>query len=90
MNLDLLLPFGIIVALVVYLIFSRNKFEKSVLDIYEAKFEEWKKHNSSNSSPVISKELVGLIFKENGKINIELINKEIKSKIEKGKFEIKE
>jgi hypothetical protein len=47
-TLDLLIPFGILLVLVIYLIYSRTKFEKNVVDVYEKKFEEWKHHESSN------------------------------------------
>ena len=48
MSLDLLIPFTILLGLVVYLIYSRNQFEKKMLTLYEEKFEEWKKHTTLN------------------------------------------
>lgn len=90
MELDLLIPFAILLLLVIYLIYTRNKFEKSIVSLYEEKYEEWKKHTSSNEEKVNYKELVGLIFKENDKINIELLNQEVKRRIVQGKFDIKE
>lgn len=90
MELDLLIPFAILLLLVIYLIYTRNKFEKSIVSLYEEKYEEWKKHTSSNEEKVNYKELVGLIFKENDKIKIELLNQEVKRRIVQGKFDIKE
>lgn len=90
MALDLLLPVTILVAIVIYLIYSRNQFEKKMLNLYEEKFEAWKKHNPSTEASKESKEFVGLIFKENGKISIELHNDSAKRPLEQGKFEIKE
>lgn len=92
MGLDLLIPFGILLALVVFLIYSRSKFEKNVVDIYEKKFEEWKKHTdtSLDSKKEVCKELVGLVYKEGYNINIELLNDKVKSQIERGKFSIKD
>lgn len=90
MELDLLIPFAILLVLIIYLIYTRNKFEKSIVLLYEEKYEEWKKHTSSNEEKVNYKELVGLIFKENDKINIELLNQEVKRRIVQGKFDIKE
>ncbi len=89
MNLDLLIPFGILISLVVYLIYTRTKFEKEMLSLYEGKFNEWKKHYSKEEKPAY-KELVGLIFEENGKISVELHKVDSKQKILQGKFEIKE
>ncbi len=89
MSLDLLIPFGILISLVVYLIYTRTKFEKEMLSLYEGKFNEWKKHHTKEEK-AICKELVGLIFEENGKISIELHKVELKEKIVQGKFIIKE
>lgn len=90
MSLDLLIPFSILLVLVIYLIYSRNQFEQKMLSLYEEKFEAWKKHTTVNKEKTVSKELVGLIFKENDKINIELRNHSVKRRIEQGKFDIKE
>lgn len=89
-SLDLIIPFTILLVLVIYLIYSRNQFEKKMLMLYEEKFEEWKKHTTVNKEKNSCKELVGLIFKENDKINIELRNKSVQRRIEQGKFDIKE
>ena len=90
MTLDLLLPFGILLVLVIYLIYSRNQFEKKMLTLYEQKFNEWKQHATTKSEQKSCKELVGLIFKENDKISVELLNKEVKRRVVLGKFDIKE
>ena len=90
MSLDLLIPFTILLGLVIYLIYSRNQFEKKMLTLYEEKFEEWKKHTTLNKEKNSCKELVGLIFKENDKIKVELLNSSVKRRVEQGKFDIKE
>lgn len=89
MELDLLIPFLILIILVIYLIYTRTKFEKEILDSYESKFEEWKKHNTSNEPKQEHKELVGLVFKKGYKVEIELLNESAKTQLEKGKFSIK-
>lgn len=89
MPIDLMIPFGILLVLVIYLIYTRSKFEKDVVNIYEKKFEEWKSTTSfSQKEEIVHKELVGLVFKEGHKTSIELLNPSIKSKLEKGKFKI--
>lgn len=89
MSLDMLVPFGILLALVVYLIFTRSKFEKEVVDVYEKKFEEWKEFNTTTKKEVKpTKELVGLVYKTGYKVSVELINESAKLQLEKGKFEI--
>ncbi|WP_121627586.1 hypothetical protein [Poseidonibacter antarcticus] len=91
MSLDLLVPFGILLILVVYLIYSRNKFEKEVVEVYEEKLEEWKKHTTirqKEKEPI--KKLVGLVYKTGYKVNVELLDESATSMLEKGKFEISE
>ena len=89
MSLDLLIPFGILLALVVYLIFTRSKFEKDAIEVYEKKFEEWKEFNTTTTKEVEpAKILVGLVYKTGYKVNIELLDESAKSQLEKGKFEI--
>ena len=91
MSLDLLIPFGILLALVVYLIYSRRKFEKEIVDVYEEKLQEWKKHATTEEKkdePV--KKLAGLVYKTGYKVSIELIDESAKGMLEKGKFEISE
>lgn len=88
MSLDLLIPFAILLSLVVYLIYTRSKFEKDIVQLYEVKFEEWKETNTSTKEEKICKELVGLVYKEGYKLNIELLNENVKDNLEKGKFGI--
>jgi hypothetical protein len=86
--LDLLIPFGILLILVIYLMYSRNNFEKDITKLYEEKFEEWKKHSTIEKEKTSHKELVGLVFKTDYKINIELLDKNIESQLKRGKFEV--
>ncbi len=88
MALDLLIPFGILLILVIYLMYSRNNFEKDITKLYEEKFEEWKKHSTIEKEKTSHKELVGLVFKTDYKINIELLDKNIESQLKRGKFEV--
>ena len=88
MGLDLIIPFLILLILVIYLIYTRNKFEKEIVEIYEKKFEEWKNNSTKVEATPTYKEFVGVIYKENYKIKIELLKKDEKEKLLKGKFEI--
>ena len=88
MALDLLIPFGILLILVVYLIFTRNNFEKNIVSLYEEKFEEWKKKKKKEKEKTSQKELVGLVFKTDYKVNIELLDESVESILSRGKFEI--
>ena len=88
MGLDLLIPFGILLILVVYLIFTRNNFEKDIVKLYEEKLEEWKKYSTKEKEKTSQKELVGLVFKTDYKVNIELLDESVESVLSRGKFEI--
>ncbi len=88
MGLDLLIPFGILLILVVYLIYSRTIFEKDITKLYEEKFEEWKKHSTVKEEKTSHKKLVGLVYKTDYKVSIELLDEEAKSQLIRGKFEV--
>lgn len=91
MAFDLLIPFIILIALAVYLIYTRNKFEKNIIKTYEVKFEEWKKNSTSNEeNNKPCKELVGLIYKEGYNISVELLDDSVSSSVQRGKFKIKD
>lgn len=91
MGIDILIPFIILLVLVVYLIYTRYNFEQTTIKDYETKFEEWKKHASpeDKEKKESKKELVGLVFKKDGKIDIEMFDEYSQGKIERKKFNIK-
>lgn len=91
MSLDLLLPFGILIALVVYLIYSRNKFESSIVELYEKKFDEWKDSAEATEKEEkrVCKELVGLVYKEEYNITIEVLDDRVSERLQRGKFSVK-
>lgn len=89
MSLDLLIPFGILIILVIYLIYTRSKFEKDIVQLYEKKFEEWKNTSTVNDKEEVAhKELVGLLYKTKYKLHVELLDEKVKPTLEKGKFTI--
>lgn len=91
MSLDLLIPFGILLVLVIYLISSRTRFESQTVKEYEEKFENWKVHATpeEKKNKESKKELVGLVFKKDGKIDIELFDEFSNDRIQRGKFNSK-
>ncbi|XPV68312.1 MAG: hypothetical protein ACNI25_13525 [Halarcobacter sp.] len=93
MSLDILIPFLILLFLVIYLIYTRNKFEKNIIELYEKKFEHWKDnstHNEKNDKNY--KQLVGLVFKEEYNITVEILEdkQSVKNSLQRGKFDIKD
>jgi hypothetical protein len=87
-GLDLLIPFAILLIMVIYLIYSRNNFEKDITKLYEEKFDEWKKHSTIEKEKTSHKELVGLVYKTDYKVNIELLDSNVESALKRGKFEV--
>jgi len=91
MTLDLLIPFGILFALVVYLIYTRNRFEKDIVDMYDKKFDQWKENSQSNEEKKkVCKELVGIIYKEEYNVSIELLDESVRRNLQQGKYKIKD
>lgn len=91
MTLDLLIPFGILLVLVIYLIYSRSKFEKDIVTFYEDKFEQWKENSSSNeNNKKVIKEFVGIIYKEEYNITVELFDESVRRNLQQGKYKIKD
>ena len=88
MTLDLLIPFGILLLLVIYLIYTRTKFEKNIVKLYEDKLEEWKKHSKNDEKIEYKKDLIALVFKKDYKISIEYFDEKIEDSLKRAKFEI--
>lgn len=89
MNIEFLIPFSILLILVVYQIYTRSKFEKDIVQLYEKKFEQWKETSSFNKTEEkVCKELVGLVYKEEYKLKIELLDEKVKDNLQRGKFQI--
>lgn len=87
----MIIPFGILLIMVVYLIYSRNKFEQNVLKLYEEKFENWKdKNQEEKTQPKGAKQLVGLVFKTDYKLSIEVFDTNIQQSLKNSKFDIKQ
>lgn len=90
MSLDLLIPFAILFIMVIYFIYTRNKFEKNLEKMYEEKFEKWKKNSKIEQKEKSCKELVALVYKKDYKLDIELLDNSISQTLKKGKFTVKE
>lgn len=85
----MLIPFSILLILVIYLIYTRSKFEKDIVQLYEKKFEEWKRTSTfkEEKKEDLPKVLVGLVYKQGYKLKIELLDESVKDNLEKGKFQ---
>jgi hypothetical protein len=86
---DLTIPFIILLALTIALLFDRKYNESKIIEIYEAKYKQWKSHTKIGDKKTKCKELVGLLFLEDEKLHIKLLDKKVKYKLEHKKFTIK-
>jgi len=83
------IPFIMLLILTVALVLERKYQEDKIVDIYEDKFEEWKKHTHTEKEEKDCKELVGLVFLENSKLTIEVLDKKVIDRLERKKYNIK-
>lgn len=88
MGSDMMIPFIMLLIMTIALILERKYHEDKIVDIYEDKFDEWKKHASVTSEQKKCKELVGLVFFENEKLTIEVLDQKVKDRLERKKYNI--
>ena len=85
---DMLIPFIMLLIVTIALVLERKYHEDKIVDIYEEKFAQWKKHSVKDE--IKCKELVGLVYLEDYKLSIELLNNDVKNILERKKYSIKE
>jgi hypothetical protein len=86
---DMTIPFIMLLILTIALVLERKHQEDKIVEIYEDKFEEWKKHESTETQEKHCKELVGLVFLEDSKLDIQVLDKKIVDRLERKKYSIK-
>ena len=74
---DMTIPFIMLLIVTIALILERKYNEDKIVDIYEKKFDQWKKHNNEEQKKPC-KELVGLVYLEDEKLSIELLDEKVK------------
>ncbi|MEA3314690.1 MAG: hypothetical protein U9Q30_02375 [Campylobacterota bacterium] len=85
---DMMIPFIMLLILTIGLILERRYHEEKIVEIYEKKYENWQEHRKKEEL-VKCKELVGLVFLEDNKLNIEVLDKTIIDRLERKKYTIK-
>ena len=86
---DMMIPFIMLLIVTIALILERRFQEDKIVEIYEDKFEQWKKHAPLQTEEKKCKELVGLVFLEEHKLNIEVLDKKVIGKLERKSYNIK-
>ena len=86
---DMMIPFIMLLIVTIALVLERKFQEEKIVEIYEKKFINWKEHNPTTQNDKKYKELVGLVFLEDNKLNIEVLDKKIIDKLERKKYTFK-
>ena len=88
---DMMIPFIMLLIITIALMLERKYYEETIRKEYDKNFENWKKHASCDTVKTKQKckRLVGLVFEEDYKLTIEVLDQDIVSKLEKNKYNIK-
>ncbi len=86
---DMMIPFIMLMIVTIALILERKFQEEKIVEIYEKKFENWKEHTPTIKNEKKYKELVGLVFLEDEKLNIEVLDKKVIDRLERKSYNIK-
>jgi len=87
---SMMIPFIMLLIVTIALVLERRFHEEKIVNIYEDKFEQWKEHATIYENQSKPKELVGLLFLENEKLNIELLDDKVLDRLERKKYSIKQ
>ena len=85
---DMLIPFIMLLIITIALILEQKFQEDRIIEIYKEKLENWKKHATVDTKQQNYKELVGLVFKEDDQLNIELLNEEVRDRLDRKHFKV--
>ena len=84
----MLIPFIMLLIVTIALILERKFQEDKINEIYEVKFENWKKHQKYDAAPP-SKELVGLIYLKEYKLEIDILDDRATDPLTRKQYSIK-
>ena len=86
---SMMIPFIMLLILTIALVLERKHQEDKIVEIYEEKLEEWKKHSNIETKEKHCRELVGLVFLEDSKLEVQVLDKKIIDRLERKKYTIK-
>lgn len=87
---SMMIPFIMLLILTIALILERRSHEEKIVNIYENKLKQWKQHATLDENQPKPKELVGLLFLENEKLNVEVLDNKVLDRLERKKYSIKQ
>lgn len=86
---DLIIPFVILLALTIYLIVSRARFEQTLKLDLDKELQKYKSlQDQKECENHDSKELKALVFEQNNKLIIEAFDKNTINKLQKSNYKI--
>ena len=86
---DMTIPFIMLLIITIALFLERKYHEETIRKEFEDEYDNVKKYNSENNGEKKCKELVGLVFLEDSKLNIEVLDKKVVDRLERKKYNIK-
>ena len=86
---DMTIPFIMLLIITIALVLERKYHEGDIRKEFEDDYKNVKDYNTTNNENKKCKELVGLVFLEDSKLNIEVLDKKIVDRLERNKFNIK-
>jgi len=87
---SMIIPFVILLIITIALILERGHREEKIVDIYEDKLKQWKEHATLDETRPKPKELAGLLFLEDEKLTIELLDNKVLDRLERKKYSIQQ
>lgn len=87
---SMMIPFIMLLIVTIALVLERRYHEEKIVTIYEDKFDQWKQHATLDENKPKTKELVGLVFLEDEKLTIELLNDKVLDRLERKKYSIQQ
>jgi len=83
----MLVPFIMLLMVTIALVLERKFQEDKINEIYEEKFENWKKHQTNDNKPSV-KELVGLVYIKDYQLSIDILDKRANDPLKRKQYSI--
>ena len=82
------IPFVMLLIITIALVLERKFQEDKIHEIYEKKFTNWKKHTKQNDTAVSHKELVALVYLQDYKLTIDILDQKAIDPLERKSYKI--
>jgi hypothetical protein len=82
------IPFVMLLIITIALVLERKFQEDKINEIYEEKFNNWKKHTKLSKDVISHKELVGLVYLQDYKLSIDILSEKAIDPLERKSYTI--